>query len=64
MQAKAPQVHIQRREAVGLQVLIEGLLQSWLLDPQAYDLVQAARISVGTYLRGLGLEVWPSNNKV
>ncbi|GAB2539364.1 MAG: TetR family transcriptional regulator [Giesbergeria sp.] len=50
--------------ALGLQVLIEGLLQSWLLDPQAYDLVQAARISVGTYLRGLGLEVWPSNNKV
>lgn len=45
--------------ALGLQVLVEGLLQSWLLDPQAYDLVQAARASIGTYLRGLGLEIWP-----
>ncbi|MCO5110140.1 MAG: TetR family transcriptional regulator [Burkholderiaceae bacterium] len=48
--------------ALGLQVLVEGLLQSWLLDPQAYDLVQAARASIGTYLRGLGLEVWPDQH--
>ncbi|MEZ5716892.1 MAG: hypothetical protein R3E55_00040 [Burkholderiaceae bacterium] len=47
-----------------LQVLVEGLLQSWLLDPQAYDLVQAARASIGTYLRGLGLEAWPDQRGV
>ena len=43
--------------ALGLQVLVEGLLQSWLLDTEAFDLVQAGRCTIATYLRGLGLEV-------
>lgn len=43
--------------ALGLQVLIEGLLQSWLLDTSAFDLVQAGQATAATYLRGLGLEV-------
>lgn len=41
--------------ALGLQVLIEGLLHSWLLDPAAFDLVQAGRTTIATYLRGLGI---------
>ncbi len=43
--------------ALGLQVLMEGLLQSWLLDTDAFDLVQAGSETAATYLRGLGLEV-------
>jgi len=43
--------------ALGLQVLVEGLLQGWLLDTEAFDLVEAGRCTVATYLRGLGLEV-------
>ena len=43
--------------ALGLQVLVEGLLQSWLLDTTAFDLVQAGRSTIAIYLRGLGLEV-------
>ena len=45
--------------ALGLQVLIEGLLHSWLLDPGAFDLVQAGRSTITTYLRGLGIELTP-----
>lgn len=43
--------------ALGLQVLVEGLLQGWLLDTAAFDLVEAGRHTIATYLRGLGLEV-------
>ncbi|HAU57453.1 MAG TPA: TetR family transcriptional regulator [Comamonadaceae bacterium] len=43
--------------ALGLQVLIEGLLHSWLLDPTAFDLVQAGRCTIATYLRGLGIDL-------
>jgi len=45
--------------ALGLQVLIEGLLHSWLLDPGAFDLVQAGRCTIATYLRGLGIVLAP-----
>ncbi len=45
--------------ALGLQVLIEGLLHSWLLDPGAFDLVQAGRSTIATYLRGLGIAAPP-----
>ena len=43
--------------ALGLQVLVEGLLQGWLLDTDAFDLVEAGRCTIATYLRGLGLVV-------
>src|SRR3990167_7316204 len=36
--------------ALGQQVLVEGLLQSWLLDTEAFDLVQAGRCTIATYL--------------
>ncbi len=45
--------------ALGLQVLIEGLLHSWLLDPGAFDLVQAGRCTIATYLRGLCIVLAP-----
>lgn len=45
--------------ALGLQVLIEGLLHSWLLDPGAFDLVQAGRSTITTYLCGLGIRLRP-----
>lgn len=42
--------------ARGLQALIEGLLHSWLLDPDAFDLPDAGRAAVANWLRGLGLD--------
>ncbi|MGB4927000.1 MAG: TetR family transcriptional regulator, partial [Giesbergeria sp.] len=41
--------------ATGLQALVEGLLQSWLLDPDAFDLVETGRACLANWLRGLGL---------
>jgi len=40
--------------ALGLHALISGLIQDWLLDPSAFDLVDAGQQMLGTYLRGLG----------
>ncbi len=42
--------------AIGLQALVEGLLQSWLLDTDAFDLVATGRSAVANWLRGLGLD--------
>lgn len=42
--------------AIGLQALVEGLLQSWLLDPDAFDLAETGRAAVANWLRGLGLD--------
>ena len=42
--------------ATGLQALVEGLLQSWLLDPDAFDLAETGRAVVANWLRGLGLD--------
>jgi TetR/AcrR family transcriptional regulator, acrAB operon repressor len=41
--------------AAGLHALIDGLLQNWLLDPAAFDLVDTGRQTMDAYLRGLGL---------
>lgn len=40
--------------ARGLHALIDGLIQNWLLDPQAFDLVQAGQCTMAIYFRGLG----------
>lgn len=42
--------------AMGLQALVEGLLHSWLLDPDAFDLPATGRAAVANWLRGLGLD--------
>ncbi len=39
----------------GLHALVDGLIQNWLLDPEAFDLVDAGRRALDTYLLGLGL---------
>lgn len=41
--------------ALGLHVMIDGLIQNWLLDPQAFDLVASGTQVFDTYLAGLGL---------
>lgn len=42
--------------ARGLHALVDGLLVNWLLDPSAFDLVEAGRQTLDNYLRGLGLD--------
>lgn len=42
--------------ALGLHVMIDGLIQNWLLDPQAFDLVATGSQIFDTYLAGLGLQ--------
>jgi TetR/AcrR family transcriptional regulator, acrAB operon repressor len=40
-------------QALGLQALIDGLFQGWMIDPGAYDLVATGRNAVDAYLAGL-----------
>ncbi|MGV8804494.1 MAG: TetR family transcriptional regulator [Polaromonas sp.] len=41
--------------AQGLHALIDGLVQNWLLDPQAFDLLEVGQYSIDVYLKGLGI---------
>ena len=43
--------------ALGLHVIIDGLIQSWLLDTSAFDLVGNGRQIIDTYLAGLGIRM-------
>jgi len=45
--------------AHGLQALVEGLVQHWLLDSSAFDLVATGRNALDVYLAGLGLRGHP-----
>jgi TetR/AcrR family acrAB operon transcriptional repressor len=40
--------------ALGLHVIIDGLIQNWLLDPEAFDLVKSGRHTMDAFLQGLG----------
>ncbi|WP_349280813.1 TetR family transcriptional regulator [Polaromonas hydrogenivorans] len=40
--------------AQGLHALIDGLIQNWLLDPQAFDLLEAGQSTMDIYFTGLG----------
>ena len=42
--------------AQGMHALISGLIQNWLLDPTAFDLVPTGRRTFRVYLAGLGFE--------
>ncbi|MDH6170372.1 TetR/AcrR family acrAB operon transcriptional repressor [Variovorax boronicumulans] len=42
--------------AQGMHALISGLIQNWLLDPEAFDLVLTGRRTFRVYLAGLGFE--------
>lgn len=39
----------------GLHALVLGLIHSWLLAPEAFELVSVAELTIGAYLAGLGL---------
>jgi TetR/AcrR family acrAB operon transcriptional repressor len=41
--------------ALGLHALIDGLIQNWLLDNAAFDLVEVGQQAIEVYLAGLGL---------
>ena len=41
--------------AQGLHALVVGLIHSWLLAPEAFELVGVAEMALGVYLAGLGL---------
>ncbi len=43
-----------RAAALGLHALIDGLIQNWMLDPEAFDLVRTGQQVLDTYLAGLG----------
>ncbi|OGB03684.1 MAG: TetR family transcriptional regulator [Burkholderiales bacterium RIFCSPHIGHO2_12_FULL_61_11] len=45
--------------ARGLHALIDGLIQNWLLDPQAFDLLEVGHCVMNVYLRGLGFASEP-----
>lgn len=42
--------------AQGLHALIDGLIQNWLLDKDAFDLVEVGEQVMNVYLAGLGLK--------
>ena len=44
-----------RAAALGLYALIDGVIQNWMLDPQAFDLVKTGRQVLDAYLAGLSL---------
>ena len=41
--------------AQGLQALVVGLIHTWLLAPQVFELVPVAEVAIEAYLAGLGL---------
>ena len=46
--------------AQGLQALVVGLIHTWLLAPQAFELVPVGEVAIGAYLAGLGLTPGPA----
>jgi TetR/AcrR family acrAB operon transcriptional repressor len=42
-----------RAAALGLHSLIDGLIQNWMLDPGAFDLLRVGRQALDAYLAGL-----------
>lgn len=45
--------------ARGFHALIDGLIQNWLLDPQAFDLLNVGERAMNVYLDGLGFSHRP-----
>jgi TetR/AcrR family acrAB operon transcriptional repressor len=39
--------------AIGLHAIVDGLIQNWMLDPSAFDLIKVGQLTVDTFLRGL-----------
>jgi TetR/AcrR family acrAB operon transcriptional repressor len=49
-----------REMAVGLHALIDGLIQNWMLDPTAFDLLQVGCSTLGAQLTGLAARAAPA----
>lgn len=65
MEAAAAQMRLQlpapaSAAAQGLHALIDGLIQNWLLDPGAFDLLEVGQHAIDVYLRGLGFPGSPA----
>ena len=45
--------------AQGLHAMADGLIQNWLLDSAAFDLVASSRQLIDIYLKGLGFKIQP-----
>lgn len=43
--------------ARGLHALIDGLIQNWLYDPQAFDLIETGQCTMDVYFKGLGFSI-------
>ena len=52
-----------RATAIGLHALTSGLIENWLLDPSAFDLVKVGEQALDAYLAGLALPALPSKAK-
>ena len=50
--------------AQGLHALVSGLIQNWLLDPDAFELVLVGRRAFGVYVAGLGFGRGHAPNEV
>lgn len=48
--------------AKGFYALTDGLIQNWLLDQTAFDLVEIGRMTIDVYLLGLGIQFAPCSN--
>jgi len=44
-----------RASAIALHALVSGLIENWLLDPSAFDLVKVGEQALNAYLAGLSL---------
>lgn len=49
--------------AHGFHALIDGLIQNWLLDQQAFDLLDVGQRAMNVYLGGLGFSIAAEDNK-
>jgi TetR/AcrR family acrAB operon transcriptional repressor len=45
-----------RAAAIGLHALLDGLIQNWMLDPNAFDLVKVGPQALDAYLAGLTIQ--------
>jgi TetR/AcrR family transcriptional regulator, acrAB operon repressor len=43
--------------AHGFHALVDGLIQNWLLDPQAFDLLSVGQRAMDVFLKGLGFSI-------
>lgn len=50
---EVPATHTPRELALGLHAVIDGLIDNWLLDPQAFDLQAIGGLTVDLFLAGV-----------